>query len=284
MKANKGEWSEFYAFLKILSEKRLFAADKNLDIIHDKFFLFKKIIRDETNEELKIFDLTTSEIRILDKDENLIKTIPNNDVKSKTICIFDKIKNASTATFTIPEAESLMEALLCTQIKASSSKKSDIDAVIYDRISSKEELLGFSVKSMIGGASTLLNAGKTTNFIYEISNLKLDKIDDINNIGGRSKIQDRLKSIYKNGGNIKFDTVLKNTFETNLRKIDTIFPIFISKMLLDFFLGSANKVTDLVDLLDANEELRKSYKLSKSDYEFKIKNFLISTALGMVPS
>lgn len=33
MKANKGEWSELYAFLKILEDKKLFAADKNLEII-----------------------------------------------------------------------------------------------------------------------------------------------------------------------------------------------------------------------------------------------------------
>ena len=57
MKANKGEWSEFYAFLKILEEKRLFAADKNLEVFSDKFFIFRKIIRNETNQETKIFDL-----------------------------------------------------------------------------------------------------------------------------------------------------------------------------------------------------------------------------------
>ena len=44
-KANKGEWSEFYAFLKLLDEKKLFAADKNLEIIQGKFFVFKKIKR-----------------------------------------------------------------------------------------------------------------------------------------------------------------------------------------------------------------------------------------------
>jgi len=41
---NKGEWSEFYAFLKILEERKLFAADKNLEIIDDKFFVFHKIM------------------------------------------------------------------------------------------------------------------------------------------------------------------------------------------------------------------------------------------------
>jgi type II restriction enzyme len=88
-----------------------------------------------------------------------------------------------------------MHELLCNQVKANSSKKSDIDGIIYDRISNKEELLGFSVKSMVGGASTLLNAGKTTNFRYEIKNLDITFIDAINYIKGRSKIQNRLKAI-----------------------------------------------------------------------------------------
>ncbi len=53
MKANKGEWSEFYAFLKILEDKKLFAADKNLEIIPDKYFVFHRIFRNETNQEQK---------------------------------------------------------------------------------------------------------------------------------------------------------------------------------------------------------------------------------------
>ncbi|HDZ85701.1 MAG TPA: HpaII family restriction endonuclease, partial [Candidatus Moranbacteria bacterium] len=36
---NKGEWSELYAFLKILAERKIFAADKNLEIIDGKFFV-----------------------------------------------------------------------------------------------------------------------------------------------------------------------------------------------------------------------------------------------------
>ncbi len=284
MKANKGEWSEFYAFLKILEDKRLFAANKNLEIFADKFFVFKKIIRNETNTETKTFDLKESEIYILDSKGGLLKKVDDKTIKGKTIKIFEKIKNAKTTTFNLPEAEDLMHELLCVQLKADNSKKSDIDGIIYDRVSNKEELLGFSVKSMIGGASTLLNAGKTTNFVYKVANFDISKIDEINNIEGRSKIQDRLKRILKNGGHLVFDKISKEEFEINLRKIDTVFPVFIAQMLQDFFLGKANKIIDLIEILEANEYLKTTFKLSKSDYEYKIKNFLVSIALGMVPS
>lgn len=284
MKANKGEWAEFYAFLKILENKNLFAADKNLEIIPGKFFVFKKIIREEKDKKTKIFDLTKPEICILDEKWNLLKQIKSKWLGNKTLSIFKKIKWAKTTTFEIPEAENLMHELLCNQVKANSSKKSDIDGVIYDRISNKEELLGFSVKSMVGGASTLLNAGKTTNFRYEIKNLDTIFIDAINYTKGRSKIQNRLKAILENWWSLEFDKVLKPEFENNLRKIDTVFPIFLSQMLIDFFLGRWSKINNLIDLLEENEILKKTYKLSKSDYEFKMKNFLVSVALGMVPS
>ncbi|USN58210.1 MAG: HpaII family restriction endonuclease [Candidatus Peribacteria bacterium] len=283
MKANKGEWSEFYAFLKILENKRLFAANKNLEIITDKFFIFKKIIRNEVNQETKVFDLNGPKIYILDTKGKILKEIDETQIKEKILKIFEGIKGAASTTFSIPEAENLMRELLCTQIKADNSRKSDIDGIIYDRISDKEELLGFSVKSMIGGASTLLNAGKTTNFIYEVTDFDISKMEEINNIEGKSKIQDRLKSILENGGTLNFERVSREEFEVNLRKIDTVFPIFIAQMLQDFFLGKANKVTNLVELLEKNQNLQRMFKLSKSDYEYKIKNFLISIALGMVP-
>ncbi len=283
MKANKGEWSELYAFFKILEDQKLFAADKNLEIITDKFFLFKKILRNESHQDLKIFEFDESSISIFDSNKNLLKKIDQKEIKGKPSQVFEKIQNSKSRTFEISEAEDLMKKLLCSQIKADNSKKSDIDAVIYDRISNREELLGFSVKSMVGSASTLLNAGKTTNFIYKILNLDLKKIEEINKIEGKSKIQDRLKKILEYGGIIEYSEVTKPQFSNNLRKIDTIFHIFLAQMLQDFFLGKSKKITDLVKLLEKNKKLEQQFSLSPSDYEYKIKNFLISIALGMVP-
>jgi hypothetical protein len=54
-------------------------------------------------------------------------------------------------------------------------------------------------------------------------------------------------------------------------------------MLLNFYFGKTSKITSLVNLLEENTVL-KSYRLTNSDYIFKMKNLLISAALGMVPS
>jgi hypothetical protein len=115
VKANKGEWSEFYAFLKILEDKRLFAADKNLEVITNKFFIFKKIIREEVNAETKIFDLTKPDIFILNTKGETLKKISSQTLKSKTASIFEKIKNTAGTTFILPEAQTLMKELLCVR-------------------------------------------------------------------------------------------------------------------------------------------------------------------------
>ncbi len=284
IKGNKGEWSEFYAFLKILDEKKLFAADKNLQVIPDKFFVFQKVFRAEKGKEKKIFDITGSEILILDKDSKTIKTFSDKDLSRKIVKIFNIIKASEETTFEIKEAADVMSGLLCSRIKADSNSKADIEAEVVDRISDTVAPLGFSVKSTLGGASTLLNAGKTTNFVFEVQDLEKRHIDNINSISTRSKIQDRIKSINEHGGKLVFRNVPRKEFESNLKKIDTVFPCFIAQMLLDFFSGKAITVSGLTSCLSSNSDLLEKYGLSHSDYEFKVQNFLQSTALGMVPS
>lgn len=284
VRANKGEWSEFYAFLKILEQRQLPAADKNLEPVVGKFFVFKKIIRKEKGEIKKIYDISEPDKKILITNEHgsLIKKVSSENLNSKTLNIFEKIKKGSSS-FEIPEAKEIMEEFLCTKVKAGSDQKADIVAVIYDRISETMPELGFSVKSMIGGASTLLNAGKTTNFIFKVKGFN-GPIEEVNNIGSKSKIRDRLSAIIGKGGILLFDRVASGTFASNLKDIDTAFSKFVAQMLLDFFLGKESTIKGLVGELEKNEEFNKEFGLSLSGYEIKVKNFLDAIALGMVPS
>lgn len=235
MKANKGEWSEFYAFLKVLSDRKLPAADKNLETMSDKFFVFHKVFRTDENGT-KTYDLQGEKIVILDDKGEILKELEGRYIEDKAIKTLSRIKEAKTTTFEVPEAIEAMDESLCSQIKAKNTEKADLNAVIFDRISNKEEALGFSVKSMLGGASTLLNAGKTTNFVFRVSGLDEPLISKVNSINcKKSKIQKRLASIFENGGDLEFHHVLNDSFRSNLKKIDTVFHLFIAQMLLYFF-------------------------------------------------
>jgi type II restriction enzyme len=282
---NKGEWSEFYAFLKILEERKIFAADKNLEIIDGKFFVFHKIIREEKDESTKIYDISQSATKVLITDEEgvLLKEFNNDSLKEKTLKIFEKIKNERSRSFNIPEAQELMKELLCTKVKASNAKKADLVAIIYDTISKTMPMLGFSIKSMVGGASTLLNPGQTTNFIYEIREFNGD-IAKVNAIQTNAQIRDRVSKITEQGGVFKYIGVSNEQFEFNMKMIDTALPEFIAQMLLDFFSNTHRTVADLTKELSENEDMKQKFGLSLTNYEYKIKNFLDAIALGMVPS
>ncbi|MFH2061420.1 MAG: HpaII family restriction endonuclease [Candidatus Beckwithbacteria bacterium] len=284
-KNNKGEWSEFYVFLKILEERKLFAADKNLKVIDGKFFIFHKIIRKEKDEFVKIYDLTESDtqVSIMDEEGRTLKIFDSSKLKEKTLKIFKRIRNEKSSSFIIPEAGKLMEELLCKKVKADNEQKSDLVAIIYDRISKTSPMLGFSIKSMVGGASTLLNAGKTTNFIYEVKSFT-GGIDKVNSIETSSKIRDRVNYICKHGGIFEFDKVSNKQFDLNMKMIDTALPEFIAQMLFDFFSSSNRTISGLTDKLAENKQVFNKFGLSQNNFEYKIKNFLDAVALGMVPS
>lgn len=286
IKGNKGEWSEFYAFIKILTDKNIFAADENLDILQDKFFSVLKVIREEVKNGSKTYDIDSKEnsIVIYDEKNNLLGTVRADKIKKSVGEIFKKMKEASNAAFTISLADSMMEDLFCTQIKASSGNKSDLILMIHDRISSTLPELGFSIKSMIGSPSTLLNASKATNFVYRVENLENERTREVNDVGGHSKLRDRARIIYGNRGKLIFDKLDSESFKKNLCMIDTVLPEILAEILKIYYDGKASLMRDLVDILSRNEDLNLKYGLDKAAYEFKIKNFLVAVALGMTPN
>jgi len=69
VKGNKGEWSEFYAFIKILTDKKLFAGNSDLKLLKDKFYIVLKIIREETKTGRKNYDVSKPTNLIVVTDE-----------------------------------------------------------------------------------------------------------------------------------------------------------------------------------------------------------------------
>ena len=74
-KGNKGEWSEFYAFLKILSEKRLYTADENLALIPNAFIKVLSVMRQEEADLTYEIDHEKNQINIKEKN-NFLASIP----------------------------------------------------------------------------------------------------------------------------------------------------------------------------------------------------------------
>lgn len=281
---NKGEWSEIYTFLKLLSEGKLYAADSNLNKIEDIYYPIIKILRSESSGSLEYH--TNCKIRVIDAGSELtLLEIPVEDFKEKSITLLHNIKAAKGSSFSVPEIEDFMHSIKCTSLKAPSTDKSDIKIMVHDLNTGFNPILGFSIKSKLGHPSTLLNPGKTTNFIYKvICNDSNEQIDIINNIDGDAKIKDRMAKIKKCGYTLEFQGMENQTFKNNLQVIDTSLPYILSQMLLYFYDGAEVSLEGLTQKLDKVNPCQYNFSEKHPFYRYKIKKLLTEIALGMTPA
>lgn len=280
---NKGEWSEIYTLLKIISDKKLFAGDSGLKKIESLIFPIIKILRDESNGT---FEYAIESGLVFIKGEHEEFRIPISQFQEKAVFLLSKLKETTSATFSIPEIEIFINSFNCTSLKAKSSVKSDIRIVIHDQRTGTTPELGFSIKSQLGGASTLLNAGKTTNFIYEIENVVLSEAQsqEINDVDSRSKIKDRIEKIKELSGTLSFRKTESSIFGNNLTLIDSALPKIISEIVYLFFTSGHSKTVDLVNEVSRLNPLGFNLETNHPFYSYKIKRFLTDIALGMMPS
>lgn len=280
---NKGEWSEVYTLLKVISDKQLFAGDSNLKKIETLIFPIIKVLRDETNGTFEFsYD---NDLVIVKNGEKEIR-VSVLEFQKQAHFLLTKLKEKTNATFSIPEIENFINSFDSHSLKAKSSVKSDIRIVIHDQRAGTNPELGFSIKSQLGGASTLLNAGKTTNFIFKINNLGLsqNQILEINEIETRSKIKDRIEKITKLGGILEFQKTESSVFGNNLVLIDSALPQIIAESLHLFFTSTFSSVLELTSKISIANPLEYNLETNHPFYSYKIKRFLTDIALGMMPS
>ena len=279
---NKGEWGEIYALLKLLGDKKLYAGDYRLNKIESLFYPIIKIIRDESGGHFEY--LIDGDIIIISGNKEELK-VPVITFTREASKLLNSIKG-SKGVFCIPETEEFMNSIYCTSLKAKSTSKTDIRIVIHDQRVNNSAQLGFSIKSQLGGDSTLLNAGKTTNFIFEIEDVKLSnsEIQNINQIDSKSKIRDRVGAILKKNGNLKFKSLEQDVFENNLILIDSLLPNILSEILMLFYKSNLSSIKSLCQHIAIFNPLNYNTQYSHAFYDYKIKRFLTDVALGMMPS
>jgi len=279
---NKGEWSEIYALFKLLGDKQLFAGDADLNKVEELFYPIIKIIRNESGGRFE-YELDGDLVIVSGGKEKL--RIPVKTFIEQAVKLLKKIKG-STGTFSFPEVEEFMKSINCQTLKAKSSSKTDIKIVIHDQRINQTAELGFSIKSHLGGEATLLNAGKTTNFVFQILGFKptASEINAINEIDTKSKIKDRIESIKNAGGKLKFVTLEQDVFKNNLVLIDSLLPNIIAEILKTFFTTTLNSTKDLTDSINKSNPLNYDNQFAHTFYEYKVKRFLTDVALGMTPS
>jgi len=274
---NKGEWTELYTFLKLVNDKKLMLADKNLEVKNDAdHFNVTKVSTLNIQEDCYL--KSDSKVVVKNIKTGIKKEIDTSSfLNNKTLNnLVDCIKDGG-GSFEIPEFNVIQDQLGISIINGgNSNQKSDIVLDVHNSsVTAKDE--GFGIKSYLGSKPTLLNASGNTNFIYRVTGIDNSYIDEINSIDSRTKIKDRIEKIFQLGGKLEFFKIEKDTMAYNLNLVDGIIPDLMSQMLLEFFVGRTSSISANV------ENVFNSGVIASSDLaslQVKVKRLLVSVLLG----
>lgn len=279
---NKGEWSEIYVMLKLLGEKKVFAGDGELNKIENLFYPIIKILRDEQNGHYE-YSLS-DDIVVVSEDGTELLRRSVADFLSMANSLLGIIRQ-STGAFVAPEVEQFMSEIHCSAVKAKSQDKTDITVVIHDLRTGMSPTLGFSIKSKLGSDSTLFNAGKTTNFTFVVNGHQFSnaEIESVNAINTRCKFIDRVAAIQNMGGIFEFREMDDVICRNNFMLIDSCLPLIMAEILLQGNQGGSKDLKSLTEVIASRNPIGYDMSHNQKYYEHKVKNFLVASALGMVP-
>jgi len=285
LSGNKGEWSEIYVFLKLLADGRLDAADANLNAIPNVYYPIIKILRLEngSNREYRI----NNNIQVIDGNTSaVLLNISLATFVQQSQQLFNNLRAAQGSSFSFPAIETFLNSIDVHSLTALKTDKADIKVVVHDLNTGLQPKLGFSIKSMLGMNSTLFNAGQTTNFIYEIRGINLTprQIATVNSITTTPKIKNRIDSLINSGAQFIYKDIFSNNLKLNLQLIDSDLPEILAHLVLYKYSLNTSNLQDLLRELNTKNPKRFDLSLGHPFYEYKIKNFLTDSALGMTPA
>lgn len=278
-KGNKGEWSEIYVLLRLLGDGRIYAADENLNKIESVYFPILKIIREREHKE---YEITKQKIIRVFFNGQKIREVSSEEFSKEADKLYEQLIQKHSGSFSVEYINYITEDVDCYGIKAGTDTKADITLQIHDICTGYNPICGFSIKSEIGDAPTLINASKATNFIYKIKGVNPSIVNQINEIKSKTKIIDRINRILSVGGTLSYYKMNNDVFRDNLVFIDSLMPNVLGEALKIFYMNKVSECNDVIKILADKNPMK--YPRPDVLYTYKFKKFLCSAALGMMPS
>ncbi|MCD8387036.1 MAG: HpaII family restriction endonuclease [Bacteroidales bacterium] len=292
---NVGDWSEIYVLFRVLETGELQVADESLAPIPNSYYRVLEALR---------ADSETQSDYIREDTNILIKVHYNNEGKEaeySSLCpisifaemanwLLNLIKIQTKSPFKLPQLTPFLLSINIKKLKDIGHKR-DITLKIEDCIRSMAQILGFSIKSYLGKDSSLFNAGKGTNFIYEVTfpegvDINCDEFNSRTYNAKKQKggkIGYRIREIYNLGGKIDFSSVQSDCLYNNLKMIDGDLPEILAYLILLKTMQGIGDLAKGTALLTERNPLHYNIGTHPHIYEFKIKKFLQDVAQGMTP-
>jgi hypothetical protein len=264
---NWGEWSEAYAFLKLLAEGELAEADANLKEKPAKMRIID-ILRDDSSG-IKLFKTkqdhyeSSAGLVYLPEIIEAVRTFPTPTGSS------------NKGAFQIPHIESLLSRLGIRSIKASSAKKVDLQAHFANATTGENTLLGYSIKSEVAGSATLLNSSTHTLFQYRLET-GLPEAEALLARHADSKVKKLFQGFETAGIKVESLGAKSEKLKSNLKFFGDDLHLLLGEMLLTYFQGKGKELSALLSGTSMNQP-------ASQQTEYKVGQFLRAIALGMTP-
>ena len=300
LKGNRGEWAEVYIFLKLLVDGRVFAADKNMQKIAERYLKIFKIFREEIAGHK--FEYVPGElIKIIHNGETVSGGMPVLALSKCKDRIWALIKGCNGGLISDKETQSFLNQMFVTKLKSPSvgndsfGGTKDIVMEVQDYTTGIDSIVGFSCKSDFSGPATLFNASKdNTNFRFKVTGPMTDAIADQFNslfdVRGEKKVvatARRMRFLKDRHCELTFDKAVGAIANRNLimaggREI----VLLVAEMLRHYYYDgegaySYSSMSKLVKWLSDNDTASFGGDDTESMYRYKVSHLLYAMFTGM---
>jgi hypothetical protein len=280
LNGNIGDWSELYTLAYLLVKGGAYGADENQNRLDSLYYkVLQVLISESENESFLKYEINQNEINVY-SDDIKVETILRTEIDKHMSLFLKEIKNEEHVRhFTLESGRNLLNLLRKKNIKASSAEtESDLDLVLEDNQTKiQSPAVGFSIKSQLGSASTLLNASGSTNLIYQITRT-VDSDSSKFPEFEHGKHRKNLQKLFNAGYVLNFHGFQSETFSRNLQLLDSNMGEYVGKILLEYYSSDVSKFSEVVE---------RSYPLdipTSRQPVFKIKEFLGAVSMGLRPA
>ena len=294
---NRGEWTEAYVFLKLLSEGKIYGATEDFKKDITKFIKIISVIRPEKEDFVLKYDTdfasdNPSVSAFLNEIEFAVITVP--ELSEKAEFLYSRLRTVSRGNaFDISEIQTFLERLRFSSPKLPKlpktfedkfGKKTDIIVTIINSEDSSLSTDGFSIKSHLGQPSSLFNSGDGSRLIYRINGCTERRMYEINSIESETGIIEAIRDDKRLS--LDFVRTGKEEFAANLEFIDTKMIGALSTALLcqTHYLDApeSNNMRDIVRVVAEYNPLK--VRSPQHFYEAKFKSFLFASLAGLTAS
>lgn len=273
---NVGEWSELYTLAFLLVNGGAYAADKKQNRIQETFYKVLEIyLAGKTPKDELKYEIQGNTVQI-HLPNGTTKEIERTEISQGLDHFFkDLSSEENSRTFPLSSGSLLMDLLSKTFISASSSQTtSDLELTYEDnKTLLPSPRIGFSIKSQLGSASTLLNASGSTNFVFKV----IPPVQETSELK-RGAVKANVSKLIQEGYEFQFVGIDSENFQSNLELIDSGMPNYLAQLLLTFYGSKSSNVADVSQIAFPPSDPKSAQRI------FKVKQFLGAVAMGLRPN